>query len=229
MTSPKQKQSPAAGPAMNTDPIMRTLASSGFYKSSFGRLLQSNLIVGCALVGSVALNITQFVTRPAPVLVGMTEAGRLIQIVPLSKPFVSSEAVLQKVQKTATAAFSLDFDDTNLKAKLAALRSHFTRDGYASLMAQYDTSGLIEKIRTRRLVTSAVATGAGVIANEYEARDGLYTWETEMPIAITITGQSERKTYECLVKQTVKRLPVEDNPAGIATQSLRLSCNTKIN
>ncbi|MGN5477710.1 DotI/IcmL family type IV secretion protein [Cupriavidus basilensis] len=144
----------------------------------------------------------------------------------MSKPFVSSEAVLQKVQKTATGAFSLDFDDTNLKAKLVALRQRFTRDGYASLMEQYDTSGLIEKIRTRRLVTSAVATGAGVIANEYE-RDGVYTWETEMPIAITITGQSERKTYECLVKQTVKRLPVEDNPAGIATQSLRLTCNTK--
>ncbi|SOZ17249.1 DotI/IcmL/TraM family protein [Cupriavidus taiwanensis] len=228
MTSPAQKSPAGARPAMSTDPIMKMLATSGFYKSGFSRQLRNNLVIGFALVGSVALNITQFVTRPAPVLVGMTEGGRLIQIVPLSKPFVSSEAVLQKVQKTATGAFSLDFDDTNLKAKLVALRPQFTRDGYASLMEQYDTSGLIEKIRTRRLVTSAVATGAGVIANEYE-REGVYTWETEMPIAITITGQSERKTYECLVKQTVKRLPVEDNPAGIATQSLRLTCNTKIN
>lgn len=228
MTSPAPKAAGSARPTLNTDPIMRTLATSGFYKSGFSRQVTNNLVLALALVGSIGLNIVQFVTRPGPQLLGMTEGGRLIPIVPLSKPFVSSEAVLQKVQKTATGAFSLDFDDTNLRAKFVALRPQFTRDGYASLMQQYDTSGLIEKIRSRRLVTSAVATGAGVITNEYD-QGGVYTWETEMPIAITITGQNERKTYECLVKQTVKRLLVEDNPAGIATQSLRLTCNTKIN
>lgn len=232
MNAPTKLAAPAkkrAAPAMDTDPILRMLAGTGFYKGSWGKMLNSNMALGVALVLSISGNIGQYLMRPSPVYFATTEGGRLVRIAPVSDPYVNTETVLQKAQKTAVSSFSLDFDDINLKAKLSALRSDFTRDGYASLMDQYERSGLIEKVRTRSLVSSAVATGAGVVVNDYVGSDGLYTWEVEIPVAITLTGQAERKTYDYLVKQTVKRVPVVDNPAGIATHSMRLGGNAKIN
>jgi len=214
---------------MDLDPVHRLLMTNLFYKISWRKLLDSNLILGLALLASIGGNYFQYKQRPEPKYFATDPTGRIVPIVPVSEPYLTHEAVLQKAQQTAIASFSLDFDDNNLKAKLGALRPRYTRDGYESLMAQYDQSGLIEKIRTRRLVTSAVATGAGVIVNDYLGRDGFYTWEVEMPMALTITGQNERKQYEFLVKQTIKRVPVVDNPDAAATQSLRLGGNTKIN
>lgn len=223
---------PASGKqaaAMDLDPVHRLLMTNLFYKVSWRKLLDSNLILGLALLASIGGNFAQYKYRPEPKYFATDPTGRIVRIIPVSEPFLTHEAVLQKAQQTAIASFSLDFDDNNLKAKLGALRSRYTRDGYASLMDQYDQSGLIEKIRTRRLVTSAVATGAGVIVNDYLGRDGLYTWEVEMPMALTVTGQNERKQYDFLVKQTIKRVPIVDNPDAAVTQSLRLGGNTKIN
>lgn len=231
MTAPpaKARAKAATKPAMNLDPVHRLLLTNLFYKVSWRKLLDTNLVIGLALVGSIGGNYLQFLHRPEPVYFATDPSGRIVPIVPVSKPYLTHDAVIQKAQETAIASFSLDFDDRNLKAKLGALRSRYSRDGYASLMEQYDTSGLIEKIRTRRLVTSAVATGAGVIVNDFLGRDGFYTWEVEMPMALTITGQNERKTYDFLVKQTIKRIATVDNPEGAVTHALRLGGNTKIN
>lgn len=212
----------------HTDPALRVLMRTLFYKSSWSKLLNGNLIIGVALILSMSLNIIQFVFRPKPDYFAITEDGRIIRLVPLSEPMVNSDTVLQFTQKTITKSFSLDFDPQNLRDKLQSLRGDYTKDGYSALLAQMDSSGLIEKIRSRRLVSSAVATGAPVVSREF-VENGIYTWEAQMPVSLTLTGQNERKSYDFLFIVNVQRIPTVDNARGIAISSMRIDNNPKIN
>jgi len=212
------------------DPALRVLMQTLFYKSSWSQLLQGNVVVGVALVLSLSMNIIQYLHRPEPEYFGMTPDGRLIKLIPLSKPMQSSTTVLEFTQRTISKSFSLDFDENNLRTKLQSLRDDYTQAGYAELLAKMDTSGLIEKIRSRRLVSSAVPTGAAVISKEYENDDRVYTWEIQVPISLTVSGQNERKTYDFMLYVNVQRIPVVDNPRGIAISAVRIDDNkAKIN
>ncbi len=174
---------------------------------------------------SIGLNFVLYYGKPKPQYFAMTAEGRIVPLIPLSEPMVSVDTVLQFAQGCITSSFSLDFDDDNLRQKLQSLRSCYTEEGYKALMQAMDSSGLLERIRQRRLVTSAVATGAGVIARTDARNPSGYKWSVQQPISITLVNQTERRSYNFLIEIDIQRIPTIDNPRGISTVALRMIDN----
>ncbi len=216
-SNPKQREDARA-----LHPATSLLERTFLYQFSWPKLLQSNLILGIALLLSMTLNVVLASRHPKPQYFAMDAQGRIVALVPLSEPMVSTDTVLQFAQGCITASFSLDFDDNNLRKQLQSLHRCYTDDGYRALMEAMDTAGLVAKIRKQRLVASAVATGAGVIAQVDPKNPRGYKWTVQQPISITLVNQTERRSYEFVVETDIQRIPTVDNPRGIAVVALRI-------
>lgn len=220
--------SPARG-ARDVHPAVRLVAETFLYKFSWPKLLGANLVLGVALLVSVCANVALMTRTVAPVYFAVTADGRITRLAPLSEPLVSPEEVVQFAQNCVTRSFSLDFVADQLRNKLESLHDCYTDEGFHALMMAFDKSNLLTKIRDGRLVSSAVATGAGVIT-AVDARDPRgYKWTVQQPIAITLVNQTERRSYSFIIETHVQRVPTVDNPKGISTTALQIIGNGQNN
>jgi intracellular multiplication protein IcmL len=219
---------PARGP-FDVHPAVRLLTETFLYKFSWPKLLGSNLILGIALLVSVSVNVALALRKADPVYFAVTADGRITRLAPLSEPLVSPEEVVQFAQNCVTRSFSLDFVADQLRNKLESLHDCYTDEGFHALMSAFDKSNLLTKIRDGRLVSSAVATGAGVIA-AIDAHDPRgYKWTVQQPISITLVNQTERRSYSFIIETHIQRVPTVDNPKGISTTALQIIGNGQNN
>lgn len=209
-------------------------AETVVYRFSWPKLLSSNLVLSIALLVSITLNVILFQAyrNMDPTYFATTAGGRLIQLIPLSQPLVPPEKVVQFAQDCVTRTFTLTFVEKDLREHLNSLRGVqgcYTEEGYKSLMADKGFSDLIEKIISRKLVASSVATGAGIIASESPPKAPIHRWVVQQPISITLVNQTERKSYSFIIETNIQRIPIVDSPEGIATSSIRFIGNGQNN
>lgn len=219
---------PSRGP-FEIHPAVRLLTETFLYKFSWPKLLGSNLILGVALLISVSANVALTLRKADPVYFAITTDGRITRLAPLSEPLVSPEEVVQFAQNCVTRSFSLDFVADQLRSKLESLHDCYSDEGFHALMTAFDKSNLLTKIRDGRLVSSAAATGAGVIV-AIDARDPRgYKWTVQQPISITLVNQTERRSYSFIIETHIQRVPTVDNPKGISTTALQIIGNGQNN
>jgi len=222
MSTPRTSPAPVE---QGLHPAVSLLAQTLMYKLSWPRMLTSNLMLCISVMASVTLNVVQFLHKEPPQYFATTADGRIIPIVPLNVPLVSTDKVLEFSQECITSSFTLDFVDNNLRKKLQSIRDCYTDEGYNALMSAYDSSGFIKKIRDRRYVTSATSGGAGVIARVDPTNARGYKWVVQQPISITLQNQTEKKSYSFVIETDIQRIPTVDNPRAIATAAVRIIGN----
>jgi hypothetical protein len=210
-------------------PAVRLMTETFLYKLSWPKLLGSNLVLATALLISVSGNVLQARRTVQPAYFAMTPDGRMTPLVPLSEPLVSPEEVVQFAQGCVTRSFSLDFVPDDMRNKLNSLHDCYTDEGFHALMVAFDKSNLITKIRDGRLVSSAVATGAGVISAVNASNPRGYSWTVQQPISITLVNQTERRSYSFVIETHIQRVPTVDNPKGISTTALQIIGNGQNN
>jgi len=215
-------RSPRPPTGKGLHPAISLLGQTLMYKLSWPRLLSSNLVLSVGVTLSVGLNFAQFLHREPPQYFATTADGRIIALVPMNQPMVSTDKVLEFSQNCLTSSFTLDFVDDNLRKKLQSIRDCYTDDGYNALMAAFDSSGFIKKIRDRRYVSSATSGGAGVIASVDPNSPRGYKWVVQQPISITLQNQTEKKSYTFVIETDIQRIPTVDNPRAIATAAIRI-------
>lgn len=229
MAAPNANSPATSRGPFEVHPAVRLLTETFLYKFSWPRLLGGNLILGVALLISVSCNAVLMLRNVAPVYFAVTADGRLTRLAPLSEPLVSPEEVVQFAQNCVTRSFSLDFVADQLRTKLESLHDCYTDEGFHALMTAFDKSNLLTKIREGRLVSSAVATGAGVIS-AIDAHDPRgYRWTIQQPISITLVNQTERRSYSFIIETHIQRVPTVDNPKGISTTALQIIGNGQNN
>lgn len=229
MASPNAQPTQASRGVFEVHPAVRLLTETFLYKFSWPKLLGTNLILGIALLVSVTANVVLMTRNVPPVYFAVTADGRIMRLTPLSEPLVSPEEVVQFAQNCVTRSFSLDFVADQMRTKLQSLHDCYTDEGFHALMTAFDKSNLLTKIREARLVSSAVATGAGVIS-AVDARDPRgYKWTVQQPISITLVNQTERRSYNFIIETHIQRVPTVDNPKGISTTALQIIGNGQNN
>ena len=217
------------GGLFDVHPAVQLLTQTFLYKMSWPKLLGSNIVLSIALMISVVMNFVLIARKPTQQYFAVTADGRITPLIPLSQPLVSQEEVVQFAQECVTKSFSLDFVDRDIKTKLESLHSCYTDIGFKALMDAMDSSGLISKIRTGRLVSSAAATGAGVIVAEDPSDPLGFKWVVQQPISITLENQTQRRSYTFIVETAVQRIPTVDNPRGMSTAAIRFIGNGQTN
>lgn len=229
MPSPKANAAAPARHAFEVHPAVRLVSETFLYKFSWPKLLGTTLILGVALLVSISANVVLMTRNVAPVYFAITPDGRMTRLSPLSEPLVSPEEVTQFAQNCVTRSFSLDFVADQLRSKLESLHDCYTDEGFHALMMAFDKSNLLAKIRDGRLVSSAVATGAGVITATDAHDPKGYKWTVQQPIAITLVNQTERRSYTYIVEMHIQRVPTVDNPKGISATALQFLGNGQNN
>ena len=174
-------------------------------------LALSNLALAAALAGHVWLHSTAYVT------VAATPDGRIVPLTPLDEPIMSDAALKNWAVSAVTEAFTLGHHDW--RARLSAVRRHFTDDGYEDFIAGLEESLFLDRLRENRQVASAVAGGAPVIADT-RRHLGRIAWSVEFPVLLTFQAGARRLDREMVARVLVTRVPLSERAAGIGIAQL---------
>lgn len=215
MTSKSAKAAPAKESAVSMPAPRLSAAMSSLRDQT--RLV---MILGLScLVLTIALTIALiFVFRTHREVIAATESGRMIPVVPLDIPYVSDARVVGFVDECTRATFNHDF--MHWRTTLTEAKKCFTNFGADTLTASL--APWTEDIVKRELVMTVSLTDVPVIVKRAPDR-GLYSWKVQAPIELFRRGTrvvDAPKPF--LLEVVVRRVGLDENPRGIAIDSLTL-------
>lgn len=184
-----------------------------FYRDSYRRVLSALLIMTLAnlVLGLIVYYLAT--NQPEPKYFATSEDGRITPIYPLSAPMVSDSALLQWANQAAVAAYTYNF--ATYRKELQDASEYFTPDGWNDFEQALQSSRNLETVINKKLVVTAVATGAPVILDR-GVLDGHYSWKVQMPLLVTYESASTTIQQPILVTMLVTRVTTLNVPKGIA-------------
>lgn len=159
-----------------------------------------------------------FVTRTHREVIAATTDGRLIPVIPLDQPYVSDARVLGYVDECARAVFSHDF--LHWRTTLQGSKACFTEKGGDAV--EEALAPWVKDIVDRELTMSVSLADTPVIAKRGEF-NGAFAWRVQAPISLFRRGTKVSDVPRPFVLQVVvRRVALDQNPRGIAIDSLQL-------
>lgn len=134
--------------------------------------------------------------------------------IPLNQPNMSAVDLMVLANQAAVSAFTYNF--VNYRRQLADASNYFTPDGWQAFQSALDQSGNLKQVIAKKLVVSAVATGAPIIL-----RQGLlnsrYSWKVEIPLLVSYQSANEVSQHHLIVTMVLQRTQkyVGHNGVGI--------------
>lgn len=183
-----------------------------FYRDNYRRivsiLLLTFLIIGL-LIGALIYVVTH---PPSPKYFATDTTGRIVPLLPLDQPNMSTATLLQWANMASVAAFTYNFVD--YRAQLQAASEFFTTEGWQAFLQSIVSSNNLTAVKAKNLVVSAVATGAPIITQQGVV-DGRYTWQVQMPMLVTYQSASQVTPQSLMVTLVITRISTLDSPTGI--------------
>lgn len=194
------------------DAVVIVRNRNNFYRDNYrkvvGMLLFSVLIM-TTLAGGLIYLLTH---PPQPRYFATTVDGRISPLIPLDQPNVSQSALLQWANTAAIAAYTYNF--VNYRQALQEASAYFTPDGWAAFMEALESSNNLTAVQAKKLVVSAVATGAPVILQQ-GLLSGIYSWRVQMPMLVTYQSASQFSRQSIIVTMLITRISTLNSPQGI--------------
>jgi intracellular multiplication protein IcmL len=153
-----------------------------------------------------------------PEVLAVTEAGRIIPLVPLDKPYVSDARIVGFADECIRSAFGHDF--LNFRTTMAIARECFTTDGGRNFDSAI--APLLKDIQERRMVM-AVTLQPAIIVNSTLRSGTVKTWVVQSKMTLFREGTKDRVapvTY--IVDLVVERVPLEDSVRGISVSQINV-------
>ena len=213
-----------ASSSVQTPSITRTaedvIGGLNWYRVQYHRAMKLSLGLVLALFGSIAVIVLLIVMQPGPLYFAATPDLRIAPLIPLDKPVLTQQGLLNWVTETISNAVSLDF--LEWREKLSRVREDFEDEAFKSFMASLNSSGVLDMIRDKRLSVSAVVTRAPVITASGIV-GGKATWKIEFPLIVSYeSSQGVESTQHLLATVLVARAPTVTTPRGVVIQQVVL-------
>jgi intracellular multiplication protein IcmL len=184
-----------------------------FYRDSYRRVVSALLFmvfVTLLLVFTIYYLVSH---RPEPKYFATSADGRITPIYPLTAPMVADSALLQWANQAAVSAYTYNF--ATWRKELQDASENFTPGGWSDFEAALKSSRNLETVISKKLVVTAVATGAPVILDR-GILNGQYSWKVQMPLLVTYESASTLIQQPILVTMLVTRVSTVNVPKGIA-------------
>lgn len=191
-----------------------------FYRDSYRKVVGALLFCLVAiflLVGSLVYIISN---PPKPKYFATTIDGRIMPLVPLDRPNLGMSALLQWVNTAAVAVYNYNF--VNYQQALQEASQFFTPDGWRDFMSALQSSNNLNAVLDKKLIVSAVATGAPVVLQQGLLL-GVYSWKVQMPMLVTYQSASQFSQQSVVVTMLVTRISTLDSPLGIGVAQFVVS------
>lgn len=221
-TPPKKQKKQAAKPEVidsgpSTGGLELVMLRNNFYRDNFRRLMIACLILLGIIAGLMAYIFYQERNKPSPTYFATTTDGKLIKLVPLNQPNLQTNALLQWATEAGTAAYTFNF--VNYRKSLQDVRQYFTKRGYQNFLKALTDSRNLEAVKTKKLVVSAVPTGAPVVLKEGVTSTGRYAWQVQFPMLLTYQSASDTIKQSIIVTMLITRIPTLESEKGVGIAS----------
>ena len=184
-----------------------------WYRDKFHSTINTLLI-------SVILNliltifvIIQLIMEPSPIYYAVTPDLRIMELQPLSEPYIRDEGLRDWASQTLISTFSINF--RNWKQQLGAVRNRYDPSSFESLVISMKKNGILDLIETKRLICSATVQEPPVI-HASGIQKGIYMWRIKMSILLfyeSSEGVIARQNLD--VDLLIQRASLVEYPNGI--------------
>ena len=208
-----KKEAATKPEAMDTSGLGRVVVRNEFYRDGYRLALRVALIQCFVIFGLIgAMFFIIYVHQPENRYFATTEDGRLIPMVPLTQPNLSTPALLSWVAQSVSETMSFSF--SNYRRNLQESSRHFTRDGWESFSKALQQAKIIESIEANTQELTAVPRGAPIL--KYEGvSGGQYQWQVQIPMILTYVSGSKSRSDNWIVTIVVVRVPRLESPNGV--------------
>lgn len=208
-----QKAAATRPEAMDTSGLGRVVVRNEFYRDGY-RLALRVAVIQCFIIFGLigAMFFIIHVHQPENRYFATTEDGRLIPMVPLTQPNLSTPALLSWVAQATSETMSFSF--SNYRRNLQESSRHFTRAGWESFSAALQQARIIESVEANTQEVTAVPRGAPVLQSEGIA-GGQYQWVVQIPLLLTYVSGSKSRSDNWLITLVIVRVPRLESPNGV--------------
>ncbi|MGE3919446.1 MAG: type IVB secretion system apparatus protein IcmL/DotI [Gammaproteobacteria bacterium] len=200
---------------MADDALELVRLRNDFYRDNYRKIvgiLLFAIVIVFILAGALVYQISH---PPTPKYFATDIQGRMIRLTPLDQPNLSQSALLQWANLAAVAAFTYNF--VNYRQELEAASEFFTPDGWQNFISELQSSNNLKAVIDKKLVVSAVATGAPVILQQ-GVLDGRYAWRVQMPILVSYQSASQITQQNLVVTMLIIRISTLNSARGIGIE-----------
>lgn len=194
----------------------KVMVRNEFYRDGYRSLLKVAVLQGFVILGLIgAMYFIINVHQPENRYFATTEDGRLIPMVSLSEPNMSTPALMSWVAQSSSEVMTFGFND--YRRRLQEASRNFTRRGWQSFTEALQRSRIIEQVEANQQIVTAIPTGAPILKSEGLVA-GRYQWIIEMPMIVTYQSGSKERTDRMIVTLVVVRVPRLESPNGVGIE-----------
>ena len=202
--------------ADDTSGLGRVVIRNEFYRDGYRSLLRLSLLQGLIIIGLIgAMYFVIQVHQPENRYFATTEDGRLVPMVALSEPNLSTPALMSWVAQAATEVMTFGFND--YRRRLQEASRNFTRRGWESFTGALQRSRIIELVEANQQVLTAAPQGAPIVVSEGLVA-GRYQWEVQLPMVLTYQAGARTRTDRLLVTIIIVRVPRLESSNGVGIE-----------
>jgi intracellular multiplication protein IcmL len=199
------------------DDVLEVVRHRSEFHRDKHRLVLLALLISVILNGLLGASFIYLVSHPpAPQYFATTINGRITPLIPLDQPNMPPSTLLQWANSAAIAAYTYNF--VNYRQELQSASEFFTPEGWNEFISALNSSNNLKAVLDKKLVVSAVATGAPVIVDQ-GVLNGTYTWSIQMPMLVTYQSASQTARQNIVVKIVVQRISTLNSARGIGISS----------
>lgn len=179
-------------------------------------------IVNATLVG-VLIYVVQNPTEP--LYFATDDVGRLIRVVPVSRPNMTTEDAAKWAIRAVEDSYSYDY--VNYRRQLQHAQGYFTDYGWRKYMEALKASRNLVAVKQRKMIIEAKVVGSPVVRASGNL-GGKYAWKFEMPVLLTNlvppydpqTDPQSRFANALNVTVIVQRQPILQSKNGLGVLQL---------
>lgn len=168
---------------------------------------------------SLSVNAYYALFRPKPVYFASTSDGRIIPMVPLSKPVRSQRWLINWSGKVVLDLLTMSA--VNYNKSFLRVRDKFLPQTFDSLVKTFDDNGTKKYILDNRMDTYVVLESSPIV---YQSGiiSGQRAWKIQVPVLVTYTNGNGSSPKRFLVNMIVMRVPTSVNKNGVAISNFSM-------
>ncbi|MFK7838988.1 MAG: type IVB secretion system apparatus protein IcmL/DotI [Bdellovibrionales bacterium] len=210
----EQAESADANPDLGG--LGKVVVRNEFYRDGYRTLLKISLIQVFVIIGLIgAMYFVIQAHQPENRYFATTEDGRLVPMIALSEPNMSTPALMSWVAQSSTEVMTFGFND--YRRRLQESSRNFTRTGWESFTQALQKSRIIEMVEANQQVVTAAPQGAPILESQGLVA-GRYQWVIQLPMILTYQAGNISRNDSLLVTVVVVRVPRLESPNGIGVE-----------
>lgn len=187
-----------------------------FYRDGYRSLLKIAVIEAMIIIALIAvMAYVIHIHQPENRYFATTEDGRLVPMVGLNEPNLSTPALMSWTAQAATEVMTFGFHD--YRRRLQEASRNFTKIGWASFTTALEKSRIIEMVEANQQVVTAAPRSAPILISE-GLQNGRYQWQVELPIVVTYQAGSQNRADNLLLTLLIVRVPKLESPNGVGIE-----------